>query len=442
MQDVESGSKTDRRGLDTLIKLVQGGQVSSVTITRIDRISRSLVHLRKLIDIFQAANVPLIALDDAIDYRTPTGRFHLNMIGAMAEMEVDRLSERVRHGWNHLRNRGVAMNPPFGFCKVNDRHELDFVPFVCLLEDHSERSRAQIGRELVEAFLESKSLRGCLKIIYERYGIKTFAHHREKGGRVAREMFRFSPGGLRLWLSNPVLRGHVQYLRRSENPVIKYDRHPGLMSEAEYQEILKILNFNKQHRGYGSTKLKYPLSGLVQCGECRSSCYSATGSTNWHRAKKTGEPLVRLVYYQCKNWRHRACTQKTMIQEQVIEAAVIEKLTTVAETIADQVLQPLEPEEPLELRELRNQILTLKMLPRNPAIDRAIEDIAGQITVMERSLILETSGREDRVNLLEVFRDPDYWATLEPSEKQEIYRELVQTIVIKDGQIQEINLKI
>ncbi|MFN6453089.1 MAG: zinc ribbon domain-containing protein [Nostoc sp. EfeVER01] len=61
------------------------------------------------------------------------------------------------------------------------------------------------------------------------------------------------------------------------------------------------------HRGYGTTALKYPLSGLIFCGECRSACYSVTGSR--------GRNLPGLNYYfQCKNWRLRACSQKQMVR--------------------------------------------------------------------------------------------------------------------------------
>jgi len=102
------------------------------------------------------------------------------------------------------------------------------------------------------------------------------------GGRVAREMFRFSKTGLSNWLTNPVLQGHVAYLRKSNSPIIQYDRHQPLITSAEAQEIESILQLNRSHRGY-SGKMKYPLSGLVVCGECRSTCYTTTGCNNTHR---------------------------------------------------------------------------------------------------------------------------------------------------------------
>ena len=182
--DVESGTKDKRPGLAEVMERVRDRQCREVVVTRLDRLTRSLPTLRKLIDEFQNYDVNLRALDDAIDLSTAAGKFHLNMLGALAEMEVDRLSERVRHGWHHLRTRKVAMHPPFGYIKVDDTHQLDHAAFLCRLDSKQPMSRAAIAREIVDTFFEKKTLRLCLREINSRYGIQTFAHD-GKGGRVA-----------------------------------------------------------------------------------------------------------------------------------------------------------------------------------------------------------------------------------------------------------------
>ncbi|MFN5753469.1 MAG: recombinase family protein, partial [Pseudanabaena sp.] len=95
--DVESGSKNSRPKFKQLIADCKLGRISEVIVTRLDRLTRSLVTLRKTVDEFNLAKVGLVALDDAIDTTTAAGKFHLNMLGSLAEMEVDRLSERVKH---------------------------------------------------------------------------------------------------------------------------------------------------------------------------------------------------------------------------------------------------------------------------------------------------------------------------------------------------------
>ncbi|MFN9886765.1 MAG: recombinase family protein, partial [Pseudanabaena sp.] len=168
--DVESGSKNSRPKFKQLIADCKLGRISEVIVTRLDRLTRSLVTLRKTIDQLKDAGVSLVALDDSIDTSTAVGKFHLNMLGSLAEMEVDRLSERVRHGWKHLRDRNVAMNPPFGYCKINDKHTLDHQKFLCLLSDRTEMSKAEIAQDIINAFFQERSLRGCLRVINPKYG--------------------------------------------------------------------------------------------------------------------------------------------------------------------------------------------------------------------------------------------------------------------------------
>ena len=291
LRDVESGSSNDRTSFQKLLTLIKSGLCDEVVVTRLDRLTRSLPTLRTVIDLFKESGVNLRALDDCIDFKSAAGKFHLNMLGALAEMEVDRLGERVRHGWSHLRERKVAMNPPFGYVKISDQHQLDYGLFLCLIDSRQELSKAAIARDIVNAFLEKQTLRLALRQINERYGIQTFAHNNEpgqsKGGRVAQGVFRFSPGGLCNWLTNPVLQGHLSYLRhKGDRAQTHYNTHPdqALITSDEARQIEEIISHNKQVRGFGSTALKYPLSGLIFCGECRSSCYSMTGS----RGKNTG----------------------------------------------------------------------------------------------------------------------------------------------------------
>lgn len=349
-------------------------------------------------------------------------------------------AESIRAGWKHLRSRGLAVNPPFGYWKVGDSHQPDDRPFLCLLDTHEERSRGQIAREIIDTFLQVKSLGATLKEINLKYGIYTFAHHREKGGRVAREMFRFSKGGLRMWLTNPVLRGHIRYLRRSENQIL-YDRHPALMEESEYQQIEQILEFNRQHRGY-SGKMRNPLSGLVVCGQCRSTCYTTTGATNYSRAQRTGEPLTYQTYYQCKNWRTRACINKPVVRDAVCESAAIVALMERAEVLANEVSRPLEQPEPVELLELRKQLDNLRLMGSNPAIQRAIVDIEAQVISMERGLSLSSEVEADRYELLSAFQEFDYWESLEFETKRQLYRDLIKEIVILQGEVVQVVLRI
>jgi DNA invertase Pin-like site-specific DNA recombinase len=452
--DVESGTRDDRNGFNLVMDLVRGQAVTEVVVTRLDRLTRSLITLRKVLEEFRAHDVNMKALDDSVDLSTAAGKFHLNMLGALAEMEVDRLAERVRHGWSHLRNRQVAMNPPFGYVKKDDKHKLDHEPFLCLLEGQEERSKAVIAREIVETFLEAKTLRQCLRIINQKYGVYVFSHNQGKhrlGGRVARDMFRFSPTGLREWLTNPVLQGHICYLKKRDGKrlprkdwIIHYDTHPDqrLVSDDEGRKIEEILSHNHRVKGFGTTALKYPLSGLVFCGECRSACYSLTGQNNYHRAKRLGiEPELNF-YFQCKNWRVRACSQKKATRMEKVEEAVIQALIKRAETVSAVAEVPSDTVDSPELQALKAELAYFLNAPGSRAA-AIVADLRQQIEAyQQRQQVATVVSSEQRNLLLQVFGDPLYWKTLMTDEKREIYRALVERVMIRNGQVETVELRV
>lgn len=453
LSDVESGSRDTRPNFNELLDNCREQKCQEVVVTRLDRLTRSLPTLRRTLEVIQKSGVNLRALDDSIDLSTAAGKFHLNMLGALAEMEVDRLSERVRHGWEHLRNRQVAMNSPFGYCKVDDGHQLDHTPFLCLLETQKELSKAAIAAEIIQAFFAKRSLRGALRIINERYGIRTFAHRNKTGtkmgGLAARGLFRFSPTGLRSWLINPTLQGHTCYLRKRDGQhrqkkdwIIHYNTHPDqtLVTAIQAQEIDQILAHNKRVKGYGSTALKYPLSGLIFCGECQGSCYSCSANVNF---AKYGQSKKN-YYFQCKNWRTRGCSQKKTIRMELAEAAVIEALINRAEAISDLAAQPVTIEEPIELQQLKAQLQGLEQIPGyNPSLETAKRELRSQIENLRHNTRAQAQTHStDRDLLLEITRDPSFWRTLPDPEKQQIYRRLVDRVTVKAGQVESVSLKV
>ncbi|MDF5715038.1 MAG: fdxN element excision recombinase XisF [Rhizonema sp. NSF051] len=443
--DVESGYKGRRReSLEKVMELVRSRQVETVLVTRVDRLSRKSKEAFSLIEEFIQSGVILKCLDEPLDLSSAAGKMAAGMMVIFSQHHSDQKSEAVRHGWEHLRRQGIAMNPPFGYIKVNDRLALDTREFLCLTATKEVKTRAAIAREMVTAYLDKKTMRLGLRVINEKYGIQTYAHDgsgRRAGGRVARDMFRFSVPGYAGWLKNPVLRGHTAYLRKQQKLsdwVVVPDTHPEhrLMSDEEYGFIQNNIEHNSQTRGYGSVRQRYPLSGLVFCGECRCTCYSCSSLKNRNSTERN-------YYYQCKNWRSRGCSQSKLIRMDYIESDVIATLMKRAESLADMAAAGIEikPVSP-ELIKLHQQLTTLEGLGDNPAIATAIDQIRSQIRVKESEQLQDMSYRSERWKYLECFRDTDFYSGLSEEDKITFYRFLVDKVVVLNGEVKEIRLKI
>lgn len=110
--DQASGAKDRRPELDRMMVEIHRGKVDAVAVWKLDRFSRSLRHLITTLDDFRVRGVDFISLHDSIDTSTPTGRFSMSVIGAVAELERDVIRERTRAGIAAAKRRGVRVGRP------------------------------------------------------------------------------------------------------------------------------------------------------------------------------------------------------------------------------------------------------------------------------------------------------------------------------------------
>ena len=148
-----SGAKTSRPALDRLLEDARGGRIDVVAIWKLDRLARSVRHLLELADSLNAWGVGLVSVRDAhVDTTTPAGRFTLQILGAVAELERSLIRERVVAGVRRAQAAGKHCGRP----KV----ELDLRPAVAMLDQgHGLKttakalgvSRATLRRRLEDA---------------------------------------------------------------------------------------------------------------------------------------------------------------------------------------------------------------------------------------------------------------------------------------------------
>jgi DNA invertase Pin-like site-specific DNA recombinase len=117
-----SGAKgrSQRPGLDTLLKDATRGRFNVVMVWAMDRLGRSLADLIDTLRALEAANVDLYLDQQAIDTTTPAGRMFFHVTGAFAEFEHDMIRSRVNAGLARARARGVKLGRPKVSAKVED----------------------------------------------------------------------------------------------------------------------------------------------------------------------------------------------------------------------------------------------------------------------------------------------------------------------------------
>ncbi len=103
-EDIISGSKSDREGLDKLLKYVRPGD--TVVVWKLDRLGRSLKHLIEIVQMFNERGIGFRSLQENIDTTTASGKLFLHIFGALAEFERELIKERTLAGLKAAAERG------------------------------------------------------------------------------------------------------------------------------------------------------------------------------------------------------------------------------------------------------------------------------------------------------------------------------------------------
>ena len=104
----EKKSGTSREGrteLETVLSFLRAGD--TLTVTRIDRLARSLHDLESIVRELKAKGVHLKAIEQPVDTSTPAGNAFLQMLGVFAEFETALRRERQMEGIAKAKGAGV-----------------------------------------------------------------------------------------------------------------------------------------------------------------------------------------------------------------------------------------------------------------------------------------------------------------------------------------------
>ncbi len=111
-----SGRTANRPGLQAALTQVQ--EVKGVLVVpSVSRFGRSVRDVAELTQRLNDAGVRVVFVKEGIDTTTAHGRFMLHMLGALAELEVEQLRERVQGAIDHARAKGLKLGgqAPYGF---------------------------------------------------------------------------------------------------------------------------------------------------------------------------------------------------------------------------------------------------------------------------------------------------------------------------------------
>lgn len=107
-----SGKKDSRPQLNRMMEDAHSRRFDVVIVWRFDRFCRSVSHLLRALETFNALGIQFVSLCEQVDTTTPTGKLVFTILGAVSEGERNLIADRVRAGLRNARAKGKTLGRP------------------------------------------------------------------------------------------------------------------------------------------------------------------------------------------------------------------------------------------------------------------------------------------------------------------------------------------
>jgi DNA invertase Pin-like site-specific DNA recombinase len=104
-----SGSSMERPAPKRLLDDVRAQPIDVIVVYKVDRLTRSLAHFAKLVEMFDTHHLSFVSVNQAFNTTTSMGRLTLNVLLFFAQFEREATGERIRDNIAASNKKGIWM---------------------------------------------------------------------------------------------------------------------------------------------------------------------------------------------------------------------------------------------------------------------------------------------------------------------------------------------
>jgi site-specific DNA recombinase len=240
-----SGGSMERPALQKLLSDIQAGELDTVVVYKVDRLTRSLTDFAKIIEIFDRHSVSFVSVTQHFNTTTSMGRLTLNVLLSFAQFEREITGERIRDKIAASKKKGMWMGGmvPLGYECVDHR----------LIVNETE---AETVRKIFTQYVKLGSVRKLKKFLDQseiRSKARTSAAGRKSGGAM------FFRGALYHLLRNRIYIGEIHHKDQCYP-----GQHQPIVPRKLWDKAAALLESNNQaHRTGASVSTPSLLSGKL-----------------------------------------------------------------------------------------------------------------------------------------------------------------------------------
>jgi DNA invertase Pin-like site-specific DNA recombinase len=219
-----SGGNLERPALKKLFQDIEAGEIDTIVVYKIDRLTRSLMDFSKIVELFDKKSVSFVSITQQFNTTTSMGRLTLNILLSFAQFEREVTGERIRDKVAASKKKGMWMGGgiPVGY-KLEDKK---------LIPDETHLPNVET---IFKKYLELTSVLKLKRYLNEN-NIKS------KTGRS------FSNGNLYKILSNKIYIGLIHH-----KGAYYQGEHEGIIKEELFNRVQELLSQNRNNNKCSTT---------------------------------------------------------------------------------------------------------------------------------------------------------------------------------------------
>ena len=273
-----SAKNMNRPAFQEMIQDIKDGKINKIIVYKLDRLTRSIKDLEEICTFLEENNCSLESMCEDINTSTANGKFFIRMLTILAQLEIERTSERTKFGMIGAVKKGHFVGrAPIGYEKVDKKLVVNDI-------------ESEVIRRIFDLYIKGVAANAITKLLNEEKALNR----------------KWIPTLVDRILSNEIYIGNYVHRKtiKGEEPQKFIGVSPAIIEEevfniAQIQKQKNLKNYKRKQTYIFMQSIKCPKCGTIM-GGCSSKSH-------------TGE---KHCYYQCANCKTRVSEKK--IEKQMI----------------------------------------------------------------------------------------------------------------------------
>lgn len=259
-----SAKNMERPKFQEMMQDMKDGKINKIIVYKLDRLTRSIQDLESICSMLEKYNCELESVVEEINTGNANGKFFIRMLTILAQLEIERTSERTKFGLVGAAKKGhLSGRPPLGYKKVGNNKSL----FVDELQ-------ADVVKKIFSLYLDGMAVNSICKLFNEENVLNR----------------KWPTTTVDKILSNQLYIGNMEYGKRTNGEKqIFEDVVPAIVDKTTFDMVQKRKEKNLKNF---TRKLTYIFMQKIRCPKCHK-IMGGSSSTSKNNTKH--------LYYKCAN---------------------------------------------------------------------------------------------------------------------------------------------